>query len=624
MNTVIIKRRLIIIVLLFITVITVDYGFAEIIDDISVTMEPTEGFGQSTHGYLEYRFELENLSSDKEHFVSLAYPKSTYNKGDTIRQIKKAVMLRPGDKVTVSLFQPPLRIEGSSEVDIEIDGRSPRMDNSIILPHQSHGIDISYGRDSKACVLLARDVPGDFNQAIERAFPRNDDNNAKASGGFSISRISPRPGISHIVGLPGGPPDILDTFEAKRSESNIDRWSGNWLGYSRYDCIVLTGREMTLAPGHVKAALLRYVECGGTMVVTGQWQAPQEWESKKQTGSEVTTYYAGFGECLSIPQSDVNNWSVELWGNIRDSWLRTWQTWQSIKSVEDANKAFSVVDNLSIPARGLFVLILVFALLIGPLNILFYSNKRRRMRLLWTVPLLSVITSAAVFAYSLFSEGITGQVRLECLTVLNENSHRATTLGWLGYYCPLTPGGGLHFDTQSELTPQIAQHYWYDGGRSRDVDWTNDQHLGSGWLAARIPAHFMLRKTETRRERLTVRHDQQGNVSVVNSLGADIEKLWLADEDGTIHTAKNIPAGDTKNLNPGPKADADPNVLRKVYSSDWLGTINKLSADTKNDAESFLQPGCYIAVLGDVPFMEKGLNKANIKKSKTIVYGIME
>jgi len=131
------------------------------------------------------------------------------------------------------------------------------MDNPITLSRHSHGIDISYGRDSKACVLLARDVPGDFNQAIERAFPRNSENNVKAMFSRPTTRVSR-----------GGPPDILDTFEAKRSESNIDRWSGNWLGY----------------------------------------------------------------------------------------------------------------------------------------------------------------------------------------------------------YCPLTPGGGLHFDTQSELTPQIAQHYWYDGGRSRDVD----------------------------------------------------------------------------------------------------------------------------------------------------------
>lgn len=180
----------------------------------------------------------------------------------SIGQIKKAVMLRPGARVTVSLFQPPVCMEGSSEVDIEIDGRSPRMDNPITLSRHSHGIDISYGRDSKACVLLARDVPGDFNQAIERAFPRNSENNVKAMFSCPTTRVSR-----------GGPPDILDTFEAKRSESNIDRWSGNWLGYSRYNCIVLTGREITLAPGHVKAALLRYVECGGTMVVTGRWFA---------------------------------------------------------------------------------------------------------------------------------------------------------------------------------------------------------------------------------------------------------------------------------------------------------------------------------------------------------------
>ena len=53
----------------------------------------------------------------------------------------------------------------------------------------------------------------------------------------------------------------------------------------------------------------------------------------------------------------------------------------------------------------------------------------------------------------------------------------------------------------------------------------------------------MLRKSEVRRERVTVRRVTDNRLSVVNGLGADIRQFWLADKDGSVYSGKDIPAG---------------------------------------------------------------------------------
>ena len=64
------------------------------------------------------------------------------------------------------------------------------------------------------------------------------------------------------------------------------------------------------------------------------------------------------------------------------------------------------------------------------------------------------------------------------------------------------------------------------------MDWTNDQYFGSGWVKARVPAYFQIRKNEDRRERLTVQKNDDGALAVTNALGADIRRLCLADASG--------------------------------------------------------------------------------------------
>ncbi|MEJ0091569.1 MAG: hypothetical protein WDM80_17710 [Limisphaerales bacterium] len=106
---------------------------------------------------------------------------------------------------------------------------------------------------------------------------------------------------------------------------------------------------------------------------------------------------------------------------------------------------------MKIPVRGIVIIMLAFVIIIGPVNIILLNRRKRRTWMLWTIPAISVVTTLIVFAYSLLREGITPDTRISGLTMLDQPNHVASTIGVTAFYCPLTPGGGLRFDTKPRL-----------------------------------------------------------------------------------------------------------------------------------------------------------------------------
>ncbi len=220
--------------------------------------------------------------------------------------------------------------------------------------------------------------------------------------------------------------------------------------------------------------------------------------------------------------------------------------WQSLPDDSGAaNAALPIVESLKIPTRGIVVIMLAFVIIIGPVNIIWLNRRKRRTWMLWTIPAISFATTLLVFAYSLLREGITPDTRIAGLTVLDQTSHRAATIGGTAFYCPLTPSGGLHFDFGTEATPLVQ--IGNGSGTSREVDWTQSQHFQRGWVSARVPAYFHLRKSETRRERIQI-VNENGKLQIVNSLGAQIKSLWVADADMNVYQADNVAAGQKAGL----------------------------------------------------------------------------
>ncbi|HEY3787776.1 MAG TPA: hypothetical protein VGL71_02925 [Urbifossiella sp.] len=131
----------------------------------------------------------------------------------------------------------------------------------------------------------------------------------------------------------------------------------------------------------------------------------------------------------------------------------------------------------------------------------------------------------------------------------------------------------------------------------------------------------MLRTSETRRERVTIEPGADGLPNAVNGLGADLVDLWYADEAGKLFRASAIAAGERAVLKPAQRpVNSGLKSLREVYTGDW----SKLAERLKTDGPTLLAPRTYLAVMEAAPFLDNGLPNASVRKSRSIVYGILK
>jgi hypothetical protein len=584
-------------------------------DDVSVKIESITS-GSAGVGYDEYRATIINRSPNKPRQVTLITPSSPVrNIGNAISELKRTVEVAPSSTAKVSLFLPPLELSGI-DFSVVIDGK-----------RQTEAVSIDAARTG--------------------AWVRRVNNKLFLLVSQSVSKS----GLMNESAVEEGLKDTSGNVDVAYLpyEFPLSEWSTNWLGYTRFDGVVITADDLRAMPEGVLSALWRYLECGGSLLVIGFWEAPQQWrmrleligaiETEVEAGTEtqpepqspvrvtpskngLQTYYIGFGTLNVTGAVDPKQITPSQWRGIKLNWEGSRPDENYYVSISDINREFTVVDRIGVPVRGLFALMILFVIVIGPINLLWLARRGKKIWLLWTVPAISFMTCLAVSTFAFFGEGLSATARTESMVILDETSHRATTIGWMAFYSPVTPGEGLHFSTETELMPRLPQAWGYGrgGGLGRTIDWSGDQHFAFGWITARVPVFFKFRKSETRRERLTVRQAGNDSISIVNGLGADIRQLWWADDEGEIYTATNIPAGAESDLTMvNLKAEGNAHTLRDVFKeSDWLGKFNTIAVNPRQS----LTANCYLALMDSAPFVEEGLRRVKSRKAKTLVYGI--
>lgn len=579
------------------------------------------------HGNIEYRFSVKNNSAKREHLVTIQYPYE-----NEFLRIEKTIKVGPGDKAEIALFQPTQLSVGYGGARVLIDGQPQAQVvpvNGVNVGWHGHGAHL--GQRMKRIIAPERminDLQSRVHLSAAPLEPKSQ-RDPKFTDGIRVD-FMPGDGKLESFRTSDGQEyhyEHLHTFSPYGQEE-LNDWSSNWLAYTCVDGIVVRGGKLNDVAESVRNALFQYVECGGTLVVVGSTTAiPEAWQKTTEKLADMTGYSPGFGRCLVVKNETIEKWEPKQWAPIVDAINSSAGPFMSQHDMYSANSIFTVVESFGIPVRGLFMVMLIFAVVIGPVNMYLLGRTKRRIWLLWTVPVISLATCVAVFLYMYSVEGWFGHSRTEGFTVLDEARNRASSVGWTAFYSPLTPYDGLHFDQGTELSPQISddREEWGPYGRRRQqakhrtVDWTNDQHLQTGWVSARLPMHFKFRRSEHRLERLVVNKEAGGH-TVTNGLKGRIKRLWVADEKGVIATAENISPGSTATLSKtATKAVGKLSELRDVFHGDWANVVNAIPAAP----EDTLRPGTYLAEMEGAPFLPSALAGAR-KREASLVFGIMK
>ncbi len=546
------------------------------VNGVMIDQAPVLEVTNQRHGYEEIAYNLTN-TTDKPREVSIEIEGRSSGYALSLESLTRQVTVPPNSTLRANLFKPYLELR-SPRLLINVQGTVVSADDIGLRAPPYQGVQYGSPYNGKICVLLSRSIPGN---AIK--FYRAGDKSNKITYNY---------------------PSIP-----------LKSWSDNWLAFSGFDSIMLTPLDWEELSARTRKAIMDYVALGGTLTFCGG-ERPTSY--KMILSKELSAQYHGFGMILYAPEAP-EKYSHDTWKKLDSIWGKTYNTMRTgINSFHEHNPVgnkFEVVKKDKAPAFQLFFLMLIFAVIIGPLNLYILHRKKKRIWILWTTPVIALAFSLLVVGYSFIAEGWSSKVKIASFTLLNEKTQTASTLGVIGYYCPLA-SGSLTFDDSVEIQPYSSSS---SHGNSYSVDWSNGQKLSGDWIKPRITSVITLRKSEQRRERIKIVSVGDNNIRIINGLGSELENIVLRLPNGRSYRSSSAikPGATATLLKLDTKGSPLPRWLRNdVFGKDWL------SSKLNPTGRTCFPRGTYMAKLADPAFLKTGIEPDELK-TYCHVFGIL-
>jgi hypothetical protein len=569
------------------------------VEGLKIAMD-TEWGSRTTPGYFPLRFEITNLSEARVIEIAgngMRFLRSPGAFGQIGINFQQTIRLARGDRVRLTIPVPVYADNETIWVEIREGGRS--------LEHLHYTGFSSRARPEHASALIVADGGSAFAK-VATLWPRPF---TMAYGGVLHGGVSPGTVIAVSPARPA-PSQPLDVVLAP------ERLPDNWLGYTSLRAVLIGPTEWQALSEPQRNALLTWTACGGDLFLvdgdaasaipglqktaagTGSARAYFFGRVHEPTAASVAT--AGLADVLTKTASlQDGNWALPAnkavdWGKIAGrGFLLT------IPGVE------------GIPARAFFFILVVFSVLIGPVNYWLLWRARRQVLVVLTTPLISAIFILVLGGYVLAGEGIGVRGRAVTFTMLDQARKQAATRASASLYAAgMAPTGGLRFARDEAVFPLGPA-----GEGTRDtlvIDLTESQRFAAGLINARSPTNLETISFRPARERLNFSRHNSG-VSVVNGLNATIRALIY--RSGDVHYLTSpLQPGQTGNLGPRLRHAAD-----ELPPGLPLGLSKRFEHLLRNPPD-----GSFLAVVDRSPFWNPGVGAVDERGSFHVVFGWIE
>lgn len=311
--------------------------------------------------------------------------------------------------------------------------------------------------------------------------------------------------INWALHIHHGGSDLVARFAV---EDLPDRWQG----YPTWLTLVLdSSSQARLSPAQ-REAITAWTLAGGLLVLPEGGQAPP-W---RQLGAVV--HVSGDPAIDPVLQRQFESKRDE--GN--ESW--------DLDEVLGAQR---------VPATGFMIVALCFALLVGPVNLLWVRRRNARHLFLITTPLLSLGTCVILLGADIVLHGVSLRRHVQQLVVLDQVSNRAAA------WTLVTATSGfavstLDLDHSTEafrIEGDQGGPRYYRGGYSLRgsqahstfrLAWGDRQTATGTWGTARTPTTIRYRSVMPQRARVDVRVVDD-TLHVVNGLGVELRTIAIHD-----------------------------------------------------------------------------------------------
>lgn len=192
-----------------------------------------------------------------------------------------------------------------------------------------------------------------------------------------------------------------------------------------------------------------------------------------------------------------------------------------------------------VPALGFSLLAVLFALVVGPLNLGWVLRRGSRSLLLATTPLLSFSACLALLSYNLVAEGVDPQRVVRQVVWLDQARHQAVAWTATTVYAPF---GVSAMETGDEDLLLAVRTNPRESARL-NLDWSGSGQLASGgWVPARTNRKILRQQHLPCRGRLMLHRTATG-YELVNGLGVAITGLVWRESPQASWVAPSVAPG---------------------------------------------------------------------------------
>ncbi len=449
---------------------------------------------------------------------------------------------------------------------------------------------------------------------------------AKLSGSLGISEHSIRSGS-----YPTQPAVLLSealfTPHASSLDNLVNKSYGNsefagkfdpkqlpddWLAYSGYDSMVMMDSDWTNIPPAGRNAILSWVRLGGQLNI----YAESESITRKSLALPEQACYGNISISYSTPASQSVNRimpggeiiSRTMSGSISPERIMDDVTENSSLTKQDSiTKDFSGIWPLQSDfgqqkfRYGLFVgVLVVFAILVGPVNLFVFAKAGQRHRLFITTPIISLAASLLLIGLIVVQDGFGGSGIRRVLMEVRPDEGLNAAFVHQEQFCRtgVLTGSNFSVATPVALSPvPITQSRWArftNGGGAKGVfnlqPADGKMEASGDWFQSRSEHGHILSAVVATRGRI---EKADAPDTFVSTFEFPIEVIYFLDASSQWQQATNIEAGKKFTLKPVEKAIAD-KELQKAANS-----LSQRNRDTLQAAMT--RPGHFIALTSHAP-----------------------
>jgi len=304
---------------------------------------------------------------------------------------------------------------------------------------------------------------------------------------------------------------------------------------------VRTGGEVAFAAGSVNAELAK-------LDALAPWLEDRFLLEPSVGSPDVRRYQCGFGRILVAPTDkllDDKGLAAGVLSEMRSRIRTEWTPSPRASRGRGTGLSPAIPGLGTLPYRAFIVLMLLFGVLVWPVNFLLVRRSGQPVRLLLTIPAIALCASLLALAYGFFWQGVDIKTQSTTVAVLDQRTGIAENAEARSVYAGLAPGRGLVPGAGTAVFPWGQVGDWNQGTTLR-IDYRDgEERYGGDFLPSRTQIRQALISNRATRLRVEFAADGQ----LTNGLGVDLEDLIArAPDGGWWQLSGKLQAGQTGQL----------------------------------------------------------------------------